>query len=72
MNISLDKIAHKSKVKKSAVKKPWESSKSVNALNSDLKTDLKKGPRFEIPESNRKKLSELSDSVNFLFDIMKV
>ena len=72
MNISLDKIAHKTKVKKNSVKKPWESSESKNNFCSDLKSDSKKGPRFEIPESNRKKLSELSDSVNFLFDIMKV
>ncbi|MAW07047.1 MAG: hypothetical protein CME61_02065 [Halobacteriovoraceae bacterium] len=72
MNISLDKIASKTKVKKNAVKKPWESSESSNDLCISPKRDAKKGPRFQIPESNRKKLSELSDSVNFLFDIMKV
>ena len=75
MKVSLDKIAKKNEGI-SLIKKPWGESPGEgdkgckNNKNECLKTERR--PRFEIPESNKKKLKNVSQSLDFLFDIVKM
>ena len=75
MKVSLDKIAKKNE-SISSIKKPWAKIQEVEDTVSDntpykcLKNERR--PRFEIPESNKKKLANVSQSLDFLFDIVKM
>ena len=77
MKISLDKIAKKNE-SLASIKKPWEKVVHLDKVSESEKS-IKEGskggarrPRFEIPESNKKKLSDISQSLDFLIDIVKM
>ena len=78
VKISLDKIAKKNE-NISSLKKPWEKVSDENILegskvilNKEEKLRVGSRPRFEIPESNKKKLSDISQSLDFLINIVKM
>ena len=75
--ISLDKIASKTKNtdRTSTIKKPWESKEVLDVSVEKIKVEKRKSPkkpRFEIPETGRKNLETVSESLDLLGDMLKM